>query len=178
MRKEYGAALREVFSETLTAVCPSFMLVKKPSMLACVPGERAYRWIATHSQHMWMVLVPDQQREAFTIELGWSRLGRFPQLTMRPSFVAPEDAAMEDEYLCRLGDLSRGKDWWWTIEELPLDATQDQFMAYILAQTLPLSPEVARSRIVPHVEEAMGEFERFGLPFLRANVQPATWTAE
>jgi hypothetical protein len=94
VRKEYGVALREVFSETLTAVCPYFALVKKPTMLAGVPGERAYRWIVTDSQHLWVVLVPDQQREAFTIELGWSRLGRFPQLTMRPSLVAPADAAI------------------------------------------------------------------------------------
>ena len=164
--------MREVFSETLAAVCPFFMLVKKPGMLTYVPGERAYRWMATDNQQMWLVLVPDQKREAFTVELGWSRLCRFPQLQMRPSFARTNEAALEDEYLCRLGELSRGKDWWWTIEELPLDATQDQFMAYILAQTQPLSPGVARSRIAPYVKEAIGEFERFGLPFLRSNAQP------
>jgi len=144
--------------------------VKKPSILAGFPGERAYRWAVTDSRHAWVVLVPDQKREAFTIELGWSRKGRFPQLTMRPSFARPKDAGAEDEYLCRLGELSRGQDWWWTIEELPLDATQDQMMAYIVAQTQPISPETARSRIMPHVQQAVEEFQGFGIPFLRAHL--------
>lgn len=172
MRKEYGNALREIFTEGFHRVCPFFALVKKPSILAVVPGERAYRWAFTERQHMWVVLVPDQKREAFTIELGWSRLGRFPQLTMRPSFARPKEAGSEDEYLCRLGELSRGQDWWWVIEELPLNFSQEQFMAYIMAQTKPISPETARSRVSPLVNEAVSEFERFGLPFLRANVQP------
>jgi hypothetical protein len=172
MRKEYGNALREIFTEVFSRVCPFFALVKKPAILAGVPGERAYRWIFNERQHMWVVLVPDQKREAFTIELGWSRLGRFPQLTMRPSFARPKEAGSEDEYLCRLGELSRGQDWWWVIEELPPDFSQEQFMAYIMAQTKPISPETARSRVSPFVNEAVSEFERFGLPFLRANAQP------
>jgi hypothetical protein len=170
MRKEYGAALRELFTELLDSACPSFEWVKKPSILAGVPGERAYRWTVTENEHAWVVLVPDQKREAFAIELGWSRKGRFPQLTMRPSYAHPKDAGLEDEYLCRLGELARGTDWWWMIEELPLCATQDQIMDYIIAQTKPISPEAARSRVIPHVQEAIEDFERFGLPFLRAHV--------
>jgi hypothetical protein len=170
MRKEYGAALREAFTQLFASAFPFFEWVKKPSILSGFPGERAYRWAVTENQHAWVVLVPDQKREAFTIELGWSRKGRFPQLTMRPSFARPKDAAAEDEYLCRLGELCRGQDWWWTIEELPLDATQDQMMAYIIAQTQPISPEVARERVMPHVQEAIEEFQRFGLPFLQAHV--------
>jgi hypothetical protein len=171
LRKEYGAALREVFTQIFTSACPFFALVKKHSALAGFQGERAYRCAVTDSRHLWAVLVPDQKREAFTIELGWSRMGRFPQLTMRPSLARPEEIGLQHEYLCRLGELSRGEDWWWAIEELPLCASQDQIMAYIIAQTIPISPEVARSRVIPHVKEAVKEFELFGLPFLRAHVQ-------
>ncbi len=174
MRKEYGIALRELFTELFVSSYPFFEWVKKPSILpgfvTAWPGERAYRWPVTANQHAWVILVPDQKREAFTIELGWSRKGRFPQLNMRPSFAQPEDAGPEGEYLCRLGELAKGTDCWWVIEELPLCATQEQIMAYLMAQTKPISPETAGSRITPHVQEAIEEFERFGLPFLQAHV--------
>jgi hypothetical protein len=170
MRKEYGVALRDLFTELLGSVCPLFEWVKKPSILAGVPGERAYRWIVAENDHAWVVLVPDQKREAFTIELGWSRKSRFPQLSMRPSLAHPKDVGSEDEYLCRLGELVRGTDWWWIIDKLPLFTTQDQIMDYIGTQTKPISPEVARLRVMPHVHEAIEEFQRFGLPFLRAHL--------
>jgi hypothetical protein len=172
MRKEYGVALRELFTESFLDVCPFFVLVKKASISTGVPGERAFCWRVSETLHMWVIVVPHQKAEAFTIELGWSRKGRFPQLAMRPSLVPTSDAGPHDEYLCRLGDLSRGQDWWWSIEELPLNATQDEIMAYIIAQTKLLPPEVARARVTPHVQEAVGEFERFGLPFLRTHAQP------
>ena len=91
---------------------------------------------------------------------------------MRPALTRPSDAKSDDEYLCRLGELSRGNDFGWLLEELRLDATQDEMMAYIVAQTQPLSTEVARSRVVPRVEEALRELVKHGLPFLRKHAQP------
>jgi hypothetical protein len=170
MRKEYGVAVRDLFAELLSSACPFFEWVKKPLILVGFPGERAYRWTVTESEHAWVVLVPDQKREAFTIELGWSRKSRFPQLSMRPSLAHPRDVGSEDEYLCRLGELARGTDWWWIIDKLSSFATQDQMMDYIVAQTKPISPESARSRVMPHAQEAIEEFQRFGLPFLRAHL--------
>lgn len=170
MRKEYGLVLRETFSETLAVVCPSFAPVRKPAMLTPVPGERVWRRVVAADRHLWVAVVPDQNREAFTIELGWSRLGRFPQLSMRPSLAQPRDAGSPEEYLCRLGALSRGRDWWWVIEEPPLGAGKQALMAYLLAQTQPVAPAVARARVLPLVQEGVAEFVHHGLPFLRANV--------
>ena len=48
-----------------------------------------------------------------------------------------------------------------------MDASQDEMLAYIVAQTKPIAADVARARVVPHVEEALREFVRYGLPFLR-----------
>lgn len=90
---------------------------------------------------------------------------------MRPSFTRPSDAELEDEYRCRLGSLSRGNDFGWMVEELRLDATREKMLAYILAQTKPLSKEVARSRVLTHIEEALRELVQYGLPFLRKNAQ-------
>jgi hypothetical protein len=172
MRKEYGAALREVFADRLARACPDFIPVTKHSALAGFPGERAFCSRVSDALFNWVVLVPDQKREAFFVELGWSRKGRFPQLTMRPSGTRPEEAGSEEEYLCRLGELSRGSDFGWLIEELAMEASQDEMLAYIVAQTKPIAADVARDRVVPHVEEALRELVQYGLPFLRKHAQP------
>lgn len=174
MRKEYGSALRELFTEQLSHVCPDFALVKKYAALVRSPGEQAYCCQVSDRLFLWIVLITDQNREAFFIELGWSRHGRFPQLTMRPSFTLPRHAELEDEYLCRLGSLSGGKDFGWVVEELSLEATQEQMMAYILNQTKPLSKEVARSRVIPHIEDALRDLVDYGLPFLNKHSQPGS----
>lgn len=145
MRKEYGTVLRELFTDGLAYACPEFNLVKAHSAAACFPGERAYCWRISESVFLWVVLIPDQKREAFFVELGWSRRGRFPQLTALPSGIRPSDPGLvnEKKYLCRLGELSRGDDVGWLVEELRLDATEEEIMAYVVAQTKPLSAEAA-----------------------------------
>ncbi len=140
--------------------------------MAGFPGERAFCSRVSETLLNWVVLVPDQKREAFFVELGWSRKGRFPQLTMRPSGTRPAEAGSEEEYLCRLGELSRGGDFGWEIEALAADASQDEMLAYIVAQTRPIAADVARDRVVPHVEEALREIVQYGLPFLRKHAQP------
>ena len=167
MRKEYGAALRKVFIERLAQVCPDFIPARQHIAPARFPGERAYCCRVSDTVYHWVVLIPDQKREAFFVELGWSRSARFPQLTMRPSAARPGEAGSENEYLCRLGVLAGRNDFGFVVEELPLDATQDAMMAYILAQTQPLSPELAQARVAPRVEDALRELVQHGLPFLR-----------
>jgi hypothetical protein len=91
---------------------------------------------------------------------------------MRPSGIRPDDAGSEEEYLRRLGELLRGNDFGWLVEELRVDATQEEMMAYIVAQTEPIAPEVARGMVVPRVEEALRELVQYGLPFLHKHAQP------
>ena len=79
--------LRELFAEGLAATSPDFEFVRRHQPLVGIPGERAYRRAVSPDVVQWLVLVPDAKREAFFLEVGWSRCGRFPQQTMRPSFV-------------------------------------------------------------------------------------------
>ncbi len=166
MRKAYTQALRELFAEALSHTSPEFQAVRKHEPLVGVPGERAFRRVVSPEVVQWLVLVPDQKREAFYLELGWSRQGRFPQLSMRPSFVRPADAGAEDEVLIRLRELAGENDMGWTIEEPPLGGTRDEMMAYIVAQTAPLTPEVAQALVAPLVEEALRMWVELGRPFL------------
>ena len=166
MRKQYGRALRELFAEGLAHASPEFEAVRKHEPLVGVPGERAFRRAVSPEVVQWLVVVPHQQAEAFFVEVGWSRLGRFPQLTMRPSFVRPADAGPVDEVLLRLRELAGENDMGWTIEAPPLGGTRDEMLAYMVAQTAPLAPEVARARVAPLVGEALRMWVDVGRPFL------------
>jgi hypothetical protein len=173
MRKAYAEALRALFSERLAAASPDFAYVRRHGPLVGLPGERAFLRAVSTDVAQWLVLVPDPKREAFFLEVGWSRRGRFPQLTMRPSFVRPADAGREEEVLIRLRELAGENDFGWTIEEPPMGATREDMLAYLIAQAEPLAPEVARARVAPHVEEALAMWIRVGRPFLERHTSGA-----
>lgn len=166
MRKAYAQALRELFAEGLASASPDFEFVRRHQPLAGIPGERAFRRTVSPDVVQWLIVVPDLKREAFFLEVGWSRRGRFPQLTMRPSFVRPADAGPEGEVLVRLRELAGENDFGWTIEEPPMGGNRDDMLAYMIAQTAPLEPEVARARVAPLVEEALAMWIELGRPFL------------
>jgi hypothetical protein len=166
MRKAYAQALRELFDEGLAATSPDFAFVGRHQPLAGVPGERAFRRAISPDVVQWLVLVPDVKREAFFLEVGWSRRGRFPQLTMRPSFVRPADAGAEEEVLVRLREVAGEHDLGWVIEEPPMGGSHQDMLAYLVAQTAPLAPEVARARVAPVVAEALSMWAEVGRPFL------------
>lgn len=159
-------ALRELFTEGLAAFSPGFEPVRRHEPLVGVPGEQAFRRAVTPALVHWLVVVPHTQAEVFFVEVGWSHLGRFPQLAMRPSFVRPADAGPEAEVLVRLGELAGGHDLGWAIEEPPMSGTQADMLAYLMAQSAPLAPDEARARAAPRVDEALRVWQTWGLPFL------------
>lgn len=169
MRKAYAQAVRELFATGLAAVSPDFEFVRRHQPLAGTPGEQAFRRAVSPDVVQWLVLVPDLKRDAFFLEVGWSRRGRFPQLTMRPSFVRPADAGPEEEVLLRLRELAGENDFGWRIEEPPMGGTQDEMLAYLVAQTASLEPEVARARVAPLVDEALTMWIDVGRPFLEGH---------
>jgi len=166
MRKVYAHVLRKLFAEGLIAADPAFEFVRRHQPLASHPGEHAFRRTVSPDVAHWVVLVPDSKREAFYLEVGWSRRGRFPQLTMRPSFVRPADAGPEEEVLVRLRELAGENDSGWVIEEPPMGGTPAEMLAYIVAQSAPLEPDVARERVAPLVDEALAVWIEWGRPFL------------
>jgi len=169
MRKEYGKVLRQLFSAEMTNRLPRFLPVKVSS-IHILPGERAFRWIPVEPIHFWVLLCPDQKgREAFTVEIGWSKLGRFPELSMRPSFEAPSSRRDEfamDEYVCRLGMLVSGRDYWWELEALEDLDSQEACMVYLQRKVNSVSPQEAIRVVRPHVEDAMEKLLLYGVPYL------------
>lgn len=130
--------------------------------LYVVLGERAFRKDVTPRLLLWCMLVPNQKVESFTIEVGWSKLGRYPELSVRPAPESREEAWGRDEYLLRLGELSHGHDHWWEIEPFRIVTDVDEMMRIMQ----PIAPHEAQARVAPIVDEAFALLSRHGEPYL------------
>lgn len=118
MKQTITRVLRELFVRELAALPISFREQNEKS-LYIAPGERVFSYFASDNVRLFIVVVPDRKGGGrFTIEIGWSKLGRFPHLSMRPSPDEPTACGEEfrlDEYMCRLGQLEKGGDKWWRL---------------------------------------------------------------
>ena len=170
MRKELGKALRETFSKSLRERLPRFREAAIKSMYLG-PGERVFEWRHSDAIRLFVILVPHQKgAEAFTVELGWSTLGRFPELGVRPSMHRPRHGAdlQEPEYVCRLGELARGGDYWWAIRDstLPPPISVEDTLASLKRGLEPMAPEQARELVLPVVTDALESLQGHGMPYL------------
>lgn len=176
MRKEYGKVLRKDFGAMLKEIAPEFKEWNfKDSLL---PGQRVYQWEVKDNIYCYIILLPSPKGgNNFTIELGWSKLGRFPELSCRPSTQFPSSTHDEfelPEYICRLGMLSEGNHDWWKIEESGWDIVKrggvfNELVAHqmIIESLKPLSAEEAEARVLPKLEAAMKMLADYGIPYLR-----------
>lgn len=74
-------------------------------------GETVFRRVVREMIHTFILLVPGvSEHQSFTVELGWSSRGRFPDISMRPSvMLAPSDPLPLErpEGVTRLGNVGR-----------------------------------------------------------------------
>lgn len=166
MRKEYRKAVREAFSKRLAELAPGFALVKVDSPLL-FSGETVFQWSPGGRFLGWILLVPDSKRQAFTLEVGWSNAGAFPEFGMRPSVVlGPDDPLPVDlpAGFVRLGGLSSGTDQWWHLPDAALEKPAD--LAALQASLEPLSAEAAARAAGAPVKAALELVREHGLGFL------------
>ena len=178
MRKEYGKALRTLFAQEMLTRLPQFAETKVKS-LYLFPGERAFCWSPRKPIYCWIILQPNLKGyESFTVEIGWSRLDRFPELGMRPSFHAPSDDRCEfaePEYMCRLGNDRLGNDYWWEVEPFRCGITEAEYLAILQEQLKQIPADEAHAKVEPHVLNAFNRLEHSGVPYLE---QFAAYCAE
>jgi len=163
MRKEYGRELRLQFASAMRELAPEFEEHREKTRYLW-PGERAFSWSAPRGLGF-VVLSPDAKGDdKFTVEVGWSRLRRFPQLPVRVG--DPRDTSGNEEFLCRLGQLVDGKDRWWTLRgDLPLTVEE-------LAEAMkPIASEQAAATVRPLVADAIALLRDHGLPFVREHLR-------
>lgn len=162
MRKEYGRILRNVFEKEMKSKLPQFELIKIKSVYI-FPGERIFRWIPKSSLHCFIILSPSHKGyDEFTIEIGWSVLGRFPELSVRPSPVksADENIFSRSEFICRLTNLNPDITEWWKFDHIedPIDM--------LFKESVPISTGKAQKVVKACVEDAMDAIIRYGVPYL------------
>lgn len=168
MRKEYGKALRTLFAEGMQKRLGDWRPVPAPAPWYW-PGERLYMHPAPEGMWLLILLEPDiKDHDAFSLSVGWSRLSRAPQLSMRPAMEAPRSAQalMRDEYLCPLPQLipqrpcRDGRLADWLIDPRSASCNPlEVFAAFVERQQ-------ARLRLAPLVEDALNALVEWGLPYL------------
>ena len=106
----------------------------RSSLEKLVPDELpGYEFYSGNSEYVWsgevvlatrregvsffVVFSPHtQDTRGFTVDVGWSRLNRFPEIDMRPCADKPDSQHTEfgqDEYFTRVGLVSGGAERWW-----------------------------------------------------------------
>ncbi|MDM4769189.1 hypothetical protein [Solimonas sp. SE-A11] len=175
MRKEYGAALRELFAARMKAEFPAWREVPAPKTWF-FPGERLY--VRDDHPAAWQVIVlqPDMKdHDSFDIEIGWSRLKRVPELSMRPSLESPDsaEALAREEYICRLSSLIPARDQpapGWILDPRTYSTDFNQIMAAMTERQVKLTKEQARAAMTPFVDEAFAVLGDRGLSWLESRL--------
>lgn len=165
MSKAFNEVVRREFHRRMSDRLPRFVASKSAKGFS-IPGERAYAWSIDASTRARVLLVPSVKGyNQFTIEIGWSRLGRYPELTARPCFDVPSPGHPEfalTEYVCRLSCLwSRIDPWFKHVSPAAPDPLEDVNDSLRL-----LTKEEAEAACPPLVDDAMSKLLEHGLTYL------------
>ena len=162
MRKEYGKALRMLFEQHMKRSLPDYVPVKISSIYF-TPGDRAFEKKAGNGTSLWISLSINPKYESFNIEIGWSKLGRWPELSMRPSSIRPNGSSefAKEEYITRLSFLWTIDDYWFEIE--PFDPNLD--LEGIIEKMKPIKGDKAMKQVTPLVEECFDKISKFAISY-------------
>ena len=167
MRKEFRRVLREQFRKGLLGCDNGFSEFKGKSAYL-LPGNSVFIKKPSGS-NIWLVviLIPDEKREAFTLEIGWSALSRFPELAARPSGHPTSDRHEfhHQEFIFRLHDLYDRRDSDWKIQP-DFDPFTGDFLQFVKDSMKPISPEEAAMLVIPKVDDAIARLKQYGFPYL------------
>lgn len=171
MKSELGKALRKVFDRELVRRLPMCRPVK-PAEVEVPPGWRVYEYHAGKAVRMFIVLAIHSKENEFTIDLAWSKKGRFPSLL---GYMAPvpdpqhgierADSPIDGEFRFRLGSLMQPpQDRWWRLRAEP-DAVDE-----MLEEFSPGRTEQVRSGGTPQeqVDGAITAIETYGIPYFES----------
>jgi hypothetical protein len=167
MRKQYRAALREVFEREFAARHSEFVRLKpvrpfysQDELILCAQRPDG-------AAHFVIVSPHPSGHEAFTVEVGWSRSGDLPKLTMRPTPGNPRKSVdRQGQVITRLAYVDETIPEFWYIERNPIGLSGEEILAQIANAAKPLTMELAIDRVAQSSEAALDAVWRVGLPFL------------
>jgi len=197
MRYVLAKALRKRFTQRLARALPRFRERKARSG---VRGTFLYEWRATPAVTCYVALVVDDERDAFSVELAWSRMHHFPAgIRNHAPDEAPRAGAMRLQ-LRALWQPYRLEPWWSLVPKSPGEIEAESLLAdpavsverkvavveehERLARSIRLEPTAdqppptpdttpvteALARIAPAVDDAVARLVQHGLPFLERAV--------
>lgn len=158
MRSELGKAVRKRFGERLKEALSQFDAIKGEKQIA--PGSSLYQWRLGPNLDFYLLLQVHHTEDWFTLELAWTRNGRWPAFAMLPG--TPDGEPKNGDLRFRLGRLwaDPREDVWWQLAPRP-PAGAD-FDAY--TKRVPVAEALAR--VEPLVEDAVQRLVRYGMPYL------------
>jgi hypothetical protein len=170
MRKEFGKVLRDSFSQKMKNFIPEFKEEKVKSQYLW-PGERAFCKKINDSIFCWIVLSPSpKDYDEFTVLIGWSTLGRYPESNAIASFMNPTRERAEfshSEFLIRLPQLWTINDFWWVVKPFIAAFITEQLQNSIA----PITKQEAEALVIPQVEAAFSKLMDIGIPYLFEFIQ-------
>jgi len=167
MRKEYRKAVRERLTQGLRRLDPSFAEVKVVSPVLGF-GESVFESSVCDGLRAFLLLIPSPTgQQAFTLEIGWSTKGRFPDVGARPSTILGLGDRLpihQSEAILRIGDLAGTADCWW---QLPDPAVERPGDLQALQESIePIDSARAAEVVAAPVVEALKLVAEVALPFL------------
>jgi hypothetical protein len=169
MRKEYRQAIHGQFLQEFGRQFPAFSKRKSASTYYSSAELLLGRRSALGTEFLIIVSPHGNGHEAFTVEVGWSKKGDLPRLSMRPSAAPPRSggALQSDEFVTRLAYIDERIPEFWYLERAIADLSGDDVMRQILESTKPLLAEIAAERVRDAVQQAVGATVAVGIPYLR-----------
>jgi len=168
MRKELSKAVRTEFTAAMARRLPQFVPMTIKSRYAW-SGSRIFRWVSDPSLHFFVELFFDPKGDdSFGVEVGWSRLGRYPEVPMRPG--SREDVAKAEHWV-RLSSFDSNVGGMWSLEEpdgAPGAFGHGSGRSPELAAGLPQIPiEEALPRVDRRVADAVDKLVIDALPYFK-----------
>jgi hypothetical protein len=179
VRRVLGKEVKRRFCEQLRECLPQIAGVKHDRNRF---GWKVFEWALSSDVKADLCLCLSVRDDAFTVEIGWSRQGRFPG---HLGIMFPHDIArarihasepVDGEFLTRLPYLYTDKDEWWeVIPRLTVKEILEQQQRQIETGQVEETPiEVGLERIEPLVSEAVERIVTYGLPWLSEQCRMAT----
>jgi hypothetical protein len=197
MRYVVSKALRKRFTQRLGRALPHFRERKARSG---VRGTFLYEWRATAALTCYVALVVDDERDAFTVEVAWSRMQHFPAGIRNHAPGEPARAGAMRLQLRALWQPYRLEPWWSLVPRSPREIEADSLLAdpavpverkvaiveehERLSRTIHLEPTAdeppptpdttpvteALTRIAPAVDDAIARLVQHAVPFFERAV--------
>jgi hypothetical protein len=129
-----------------------------------------YEWKATEQFRLYLMLQLHRQEDSFTIEIGWSLKGRWPEAAVLPD--TPPEASESGEARFRVGLLWSGNpDFWWDLvprpSAVPLEEALKDYEAFV--EGFKKRPDVSEGlgNVEPLVEDAFARLRQHALPYFK-----------